>query len=163
MKMFAIGVIVLVSLDASSHVSECAVGAFECTNCAGTMHMAYNNSPCITVTWDSPQSVTSGSCNQTSCTQILPCKLGGSVTIANSGPSSCGNHYVRTRIDASCGPTVMLGSGQEGDTEDYGDMELKCGTYYQVVIYATDTQASNCAASGVAGFGWTCLRCQAVH
>ncbi|MFY9341998.1 MAG: hypothetical protein WAT39_05895 [Planctomycetota bacterium] len=85
------------------------------------------------------------------------------MTIANTGAGGCGDIYVRTRIDGSCGGTVTLGPGQEGDSTDYSDVEIKCGTFYQVVVYTSQTQASNCNATGAAGFGWTCAACSRIN
>jgi hypothetical protein len=123
---------------------------------------AYNNSPCIAVDWDPVQSIAAGTCHPTTCVQVAGCTLGGSVTISNTGAGGCGDIYVRTRIDGSCGGTVTLAPAQEGDTTNYGGVVIRCGTMYQVVIYTNQSQASNCNATGAAGFSWTCNECRLI-
>ncbi|MFY9343339.1 MAG: hypothetical protein WAT39_12660 [Planctomycetota bacterium] len=66
MKLIALGLFVALPVLSSpmplTHVGASSVAFDQCTSCTGTAHTPYNNSPCISVTWDPAQSITSGSC-----------------------------------------------------------------------------------------------------
>lgn len=138
----------------------------ECGSCTGSLGTAYNNSACIALTWHDPQSVGSGSCGPpTACPELTKCTGGGSVTISNTGAGGCGDIYVRNRVSGTCiGGTTTLGASPPASSDQsFDDLTIACGSDFQVVIYTSSHQASNCFAAGAAGFSWTCTSCDLHH
>jgi hypothetical protein len=161
--MRTLTVIVMSLLCLGSKVDSANYLPDECTSCTGTMHTAYNNSPCIDITWNPPQAVQSGSCHPTTCAEVTKCELGGHPTVSHTGAGGCGDIYVRNRDNGSCGPTVTLSANESHDVGDYDGVGMHCGSEKQVVVYITSGSAANCNATGAAGFGWTCAECKRVH